>query len=57
MPAQSITLRSRGQAARLTAGLDLVAPGLVPMAEWRPDRDAPGTGNPVPVYAAVARKP
>jgi hypothetical protein len=57
MPAQSITLRSRAQTALLTAGLDLVEPGLVPLAEWRPDRDALGTENPVPVYAVVARKP
>ena len=57
MPAQSIRLRSRAQTARLIAGLDLIPPGLVPLAEWRPDQDAPGTEDPVPVHAAVARKP
>ncbi len=57
MPAQPITLRSRAQTARLMTGLDLVRPGLVPMADWRPDQDTLGTRTPVPVYAAVARKP
>ena len=55
MPAQPITLRSRAQTERLAAGLEAVSPGLVPMAEWRPDADGPG--SPVPVYAVVASKP
>jgi hypothetical protein len=56
MPAQTITLRSRAQAARLVPGLDPVPPGLVPMAAWRPDPAEPGAVSPVPVYAVVARK-
>ena len=31
-----ITLRSRAEVAGLTEGLELVAPGLVPVSEWRP---------------------
>jgi SAM-dependent methyltransferase len=54
---QPVTLRSRAEVAGLTAGLDLVAPGLVPANEWRP---APGGTRPAglaPVYAVLARKP
>jgi hypothetical protein len=57
MSSLHITLRSRAEVAALTAGLDLVEPGLVPVNEWRP---APGENDPgrlVPVYAALARKP
>ncbi|WP_432992295.1 SAM-dependent methyltransferase [Dactylosporangium sp. CA-233914] len=40
-------------------GLDLVAPGIVPVADWRPDD--PAAPRPVSrdlgIYAAVARKP
>jgi hypothetical protein len=42
------------------AGLELVAPGLVPVPRWRPDRDAtPADDNPVMRLACVgvARKP
>ena len=48
--------RSREQVAQLLTGLDLVEPGIVPVADWRPD---PGEGaKPLPVsLAAVARKP
>jgi hypothetical protein len=40
MAQQQFTLRSREQMARFFAGTDLVAPGLVPVEEWRPE---PGT--------------
>ena len=53
MPAQPITLRSRAGMAKLTAGLEPVPPGLVPVNEWRPASAEPG----VPVWATVARKP
>jgi S-adenosyl methyltransferase len=48
--------RSREQLMQLLAGLDLVEPGIVPVADWRPD---PGEdAEPLPVsLAAVARKP
>jgi SAM-dependent methyltransferase len=49
--------RSLADTEPFFAGLELVEPGLVPMATWRPD---PGTGqDPRSVYAygGVARKP
>ena len=39
---QQFTYRSREQVAGFFAGMDLVAPGLVRVEEWRPD---PGTGG------------
>jgi hypothetical protein len=57
MSRRKITLRSRAQLTRLLAGLDLVPPGLVSVADWRPALDDPGFERPVPVYGAVARKP
>jgi hypothetical protein len=57
MPAQPITLRSRAELAALTAGLDPVPPGLVPVTEWRPDPGDSGFDHPVPVHGIVARKP
>jgi SAM-dependent methyltransferase len=52
------TPRSRADVESLLDGLDLVEPGVVPIAEWRPEvgdldlRTSPPLG-----YAAVARKP
>jgi hypothetical protein len=56
MPAQQITLRSREQVARLVAGLELVAPGVVPVTEWRPAPEDPRCDYAVPVHGLVARK-
>jgi hypothetical protein len=39
---QPVTWRNREQVARFFAGTDLVAPGLVPVEDWRPE---PGTGD------------
>ena len=50
------TPRSRAEVAGFTAGLDVVAPGLVPVNEWRPESGDPVPDRPVPVYAVVARK-
>jgi hypothetical protein len=55
--AQRITLRSRSEVAGLTAGLDLVAPGLVPVTGWRPAADDPRCPDVIPTYGLVARKP
>jgi len=52
-----VTLRSRDEVAALTAGLELVRPGLVPVSQWRPAPDAARHEPPVPVYAVLARKP
>ncbi len=57
MPAQPLTLRSRTQVADLTTGLELVAPGLVPVTGWRPEAAGPLLEAAVPVYGFVARKP
>ena len=39
------------------AGLELVEPGLVPMAAWRPDPGAEQDPRSVYAYGGVARKP
>jgi len=57
LAAQRIRLRTREQVAGHLAGLELVAPGLVTIPEWRPDPDDPPPGQVIPVYGAVARKP
>jgi hypothetical protein len=51
------TLRSRAEVAVLTAGLDLVEPGLVPVNQWRPAAGGTRPDPPVPAYAVLARKP
>ena len=52
-----IVLRSSAEIAALVTGLDLVAPGLVPVDDWRPDEsDLPATAS-APIYGLVARKP
>jgi SAM-dependent methyltransferase len=53
---QRFTIRSRAQVARLTIGLDLIEPGLVPVNQWRPAPGDARPGRPVPVYAVLARK-
>ncbi len=57
LAAQRVRLRSREQVAGYLAGLELVEPGLVTVPEWRPEPGEPGTGQMIPLYAAVARKP
>lgn len=57
MSSQQFTLRSRAEVAGLTAGLDLLEPGLVPVSEWRPEPGAARPDWPVPVYAVLASKP
>lgn len=52
-----IVLRSSAEIAALVTGLDLVAPGLVPVNDWRPDPSDPPAAAPAPVYGLVARKP
>ena len=51
------TLRSRAEVAGLTAGLELVEPGLVPVNQWRPASGGTRPDPPVPAYAVLARKP
>ena len=52
---QQYTPRSREQVAGFFAGMDLVAPGLVPVEEWRPDPAMANAGTSA-VYGAVGRK-
>jgi S-adenosyl methyltransferase len=52
-----IVLRSSAEIAALVTGLDLVAPGLVPVNDWRPDESDLPAAAPVPIYGLVARKP
>ncbi len=54
-----MTMRTREQVACLLTGFDLVEPGLVYMASWRPDEDGDeDCEHPerFPGYAAVARR-
>ena len=53
----SYHLRHPDQLARFTEGLEVVEPGLVPCAQWRPSPDAaPEDLRAVDEYGAVARK-
>jgi S-adenosyl methyltransferase len=51
-------VRSRGQVARLVAGLDIIEPGLVWPPQWRPDAGEPVPANACEAYycVVVARK-
>jgi S-adenosyl methyltransferase len=48
--------RSRSEIARFFDGLEMVPPGLVDVAEWRPGRRAAAIGRPVLFWAGVGRK-
>jgi SAM-dependent methyltransferase len=53
-----VTLRSREQVARLLAGLEIVEPGIVPVADWHPDPgESTGEFSQGLLLAAVGRKP
>jgi S-adenosyl methyltransferase len=52
---QQYTGRSRAEVARFFDGMDLVAPGLVPVEEWRPDRRA-GEAARSALWCGVGRK-
>jgi hypothetical protein len=54
---QRVTLRSKDEVASLVSGLDLVAPGVVPIGEWRPAPDDPHDEEVIPLHGVVARKP
>ena len=48
-----LTLRSGAEFARFFDGLDMVEPGVVPLAEWRALADPAHT---IPAYAGIGRK-
>jgi len=54
MMRQQIAYRSREQVARFFDGTDLVAPGLVPVGEWRPEPGSPAGKS--ALWCAVGRK-
>jgi hypothetical protein len=51
--------RSRDEVARFFAGLEVLEPGIVSVADWRAEHEPQPRPNPVDVawYGAVARKP
>jgi hypothetical protein len=57
LAAQRVRLRSREEVTRLVAGLELVEPGIVTVPEWRPEHGEPVSGQLIPLYGLVARKP
>jgi O-methyltransferase involved in polyketide biosynthesis len=52
--AAPFTPRTRAEIARYFTGLDLIDPGLVPLPQWRA---LASPAQPIPAYAAIARKP
>jgi O-methyltransferase involved in polyketide biosynthesis len=54
--ADQAVVRDRAETARFFDGLDLLDPGVVPVAGWRPDSDATAA-RPSSMWCGVARKP
>lgn len=54
-PGQSMTARNQDEVARFFHGLELVAPGLVQVHQWRPDGVA-DPDAPASIWCAVGRK-
>jgi hypothetical protein len=54
--AEKTTLRDRAGVTRLFAGLELIEPGVIRAAEWRPDTDLEAA-SPAALWAGIARKP
>ncbi|OIK25057.1 SAM-dependent methyltransferase [Streptomyces malaysiense] len=52
----TLVARSRDEVGAFFEGLELLEPGVVPVAEWRPD-EPPDGDRPISLYGAVARKP
>jgi len=53
--AEKTTLRDRAAVARLFDGLELVEPGVIRAAEWRPD-SAEEAASPAALWASIGRK-
>jgi hypothetical protein len=49
--------RSQAEVSRFFAGLHLVEPGIVPVAEWRPDGGPTARREDSNIWAGVARLP
>ena len=54
--AEKATMRDRAGVTRLFAGLELVEPGVVRVAGWRPDSDLEAA-SPTGLWGGLARKP
>jgi len=54
--ADQATLRGHDETERFFAGLEIVAPGVVAVAEWRPGSDL-DSARPSSMWCGVARKP
>jgi hypothetical protein len=54
--ADQATLRGHDETERFFAGLEIVAPGVVAVAEWRPDSDL-DSARPSSMWCGVAHKP
>jgi hypothetical protein len=52
-----LVMRTRDEVTRFFDGLDLVAPGVVRVDWWRPDRPEDACLNKVAIYGALGRKP
>ena len=56
LAAMPVFLRDRAQVERWLAGLDLMAPGVVELPDWRPGPGDPESPDGLPLLGAVARK-
>jgi hypothetical protein len=52
-----IFARTHAQVTGLFGDLNLIAPGVVPVSEWRPDPVGAGAPKSADIYAGAARKP
>jgi hypothetical protein len=52
---EQAVVRDQAATARFFDGLDLLDPGVVPVASWRPDSDATAA-RPSSMWCGVARK-
>ncbi|MFI1761076.1 SAM-dependent methyltransferase [Streptomyces sp. NPDC020800] len=52
----TLVARSQAEVGTFFKGLDLLEPGIVSVADWRPE-DAPDGAGPISLYGAVGRKP
>ncbi len=53
---QKVTFRTREEASRFFAGLELVGPGVVPIQDWRPDSILDLNSPPTAMWGGVGRK-
>ena len=56
-PGHTLALRSQAEVTRFFDGLELLAPGVVPVNQWRPVPDNTGPTRALPTWGAVGRKP